>query len=70
VTVTVPAGSQAGRKLRLKSRGIPGAGSAPAGDLYLLLEIALPPADAPGARALYEQMARDLHFNPRSGMGG
>jgi curved DNA-binding protein len=67
VTVTVPAGSQGGRKLRLKGRGIPAAGAAPAGDLYLLLEIVLPPADTPAAKALYERMARELRFNPRNG---
>ncbi|QGZ41662.1 curved DNA-binding protein [Pseudoduganella flava] len=66
VTVTVPARSQGGRKLRLKGRGIPASGAAPAGDLYLLLDIALPPADTPQAKALYEQMARELRFNPRA----
>lgn len=70
VTVTVPAKSQGGRKLRLKGRGIPGSGSAPAGDLYLLLELVLPPADTEAARSLYQQMAREMAFNPRSGMGG
>lgn len=60
--VRVPEGSQAGRKLRLKGRGIPGN---PPGDLYLVMEVVLPPATNPKARALYEQMARDLAFNPR-----
>lgn len=68
VSVTVPPGSQGGRKLRLKGRGIPGTAAAPAGDLYLLLEIALPPADTPQAKALYEQMARELRFDPRQGL--
>jgi curved DNA-binding protein len=63
VEVRVPAGSQAGRKLRLKGRGIPGT---PPGDLYLVMEVVLPPATDPKARALYEQMARELAFNPRS----
>jgi curved DNA-binding protein len=62
VEVTVPAGSQSGRKLRLKGRGIPA--NSP-GDLYLVLEVVLPPADNDRARALYEQMARELAFNPR-----
>lgn len=66
VTVTVPPNSQNGRKLRLKGRGIPGR---PAGDLYLLLEVALPPADSARARAAYEQMARELAFNPRAALG-
>lgn len=62
VEVTVPSGSQAGRKLRLKGRGIP---SGTPGDLYLILEVVLPPADSERARELYQQMARDLAFNPR-----
>ena len=73
VTVTVPAASQSGRKLRLKGRGIPAAGAAQtgaAGDLYLLLEVVLPPADTEQARKAYETMARELAFNPRAGMAG
>jgi curved DNA-binding protein len=66
VEVTVPAGSQAGRKLRLKGRGIP---SKQPGDLYLILEVVLPPANNDRARELYEQMARELAFNPRASIG-
>lgn len=66
VSVTVPEGSQNGRKLRLKGRGIPGK---QAGDLYLLLEVALPPADTERARELYQTMARELAFNPRQKNG-
>ena len=64
VTVTVPPASQSGRKLRLRGRGIPGK---TAGDLYLLLEVVLPPADNAKARELYQTMARELAFNPREG---
>ena len=60
--VKVPAGSQNGGKLRLRGRGIPGH---PAGDLYLILEVVLPPASSAKARELYQAMARDLAFNPR-----
>ena len=67
VTVSVPEQSQTGRKLRLKGRGIP---AATPGDLYLLLEVALPPADTARARELYETMAREMAFNPRQKMGG
>ncbi|MES2300165.1 MAG: DnaJ C-terminal domain-containing protein [Pseudomonadota bacterium] len=65
--VNVPAGSQNGRKLRLKGRGIPGE---PAGDLYLVLDVVVPPADTEQARALYATMARDMAFNPRARAGG
>ena len=53
----------AGRKLRLKGRGIPGAQP---GDLYLILDVVLPPANNERARELYQAMARDLAFNPRT----
>lgn len=66
VQVTVPAGSQSGRKLRLKGRGIPGH---PAGDLYLILDLVLPPANDERARELYQTMAREMAFNPRAGTG-
>lgn len=65
VSVRVPPGSQNGRKLRLKGRGIP---AAEPGDLYLVLEVVLPPADTDSAREFYERMARELPFNPRQGL--
>ncbi len=68
VQVSVPAASQTGRKLRLKGRGIPGAAGAPAGDLYLVLELVLPPATSDKARDLYRAMERDMAFNPRAGV--
>jgi curved DNA-binding protein len=62
----IPPGSTSGRKMRLKGKGIPGK---PAGDLYLVLEVALPPADTAEAKAFYEQMAADMPFNPRAALG-
>ncbi len=66
VQVSVPAGSQSGRKLRLRARGIPGH---PPGDLYLILDLVLPPATDERARELYQKMAREMAFNPRAGIG-
>ena len=65
VEVKIPPGSQSGRRLRLKGRGIPGE---PAGDLYLVLNVMLPPADTERAKELYHRMARDLAFNPRQAL--
>jgi curved DNA-binding protein len=67
VEVRIPAASRSGRKLRLRGRGIPGE---PPGDLYLVLDIHLPPADTPRARELYETMASELAFDPRQNQGG
>jgi len=66
IDLTIPAGSSSGRKLRLKGRGIPGGNP---GDLYAILQIALPPADNAKANALYRKMAQELAFNPRAGLG-
>jgi curved DNA-binding protein len=62
----IPAGAKSGQKLRLKTRGLPGAGSAAAGDQFIVLKIVLPPSDSPRARELYEQMQNDLNFDPRA----
>jgi curved DNA-binding protein len=66
VDMRIPANAKAGQKLRLKGRGLPAAGSAPAGDQYIVLKIVLPPGDSPRARELYEQMQKDLSFDPRA----
>jgi curved DNA-binding protein len=71
IELTVPANSQAGRKLRLKGRGIPAAGAAGTpGDLYVVLAVVLPPADTDTARAAWRQLAQDLAFDPRAGQEG
>jgi curved DNA-binding protein len=63
VQLTVPAGSSAGRKLRLRGKGLP---SVPPGDLYAVLSIALPPADTAPAQEAYRAMAKAFgDFNPR-----
>ena len=66
VDLKVPAGSKSGGKLRLKGRGIPGT---PRGDFYVILRVALPPADTEQARELYRGMQQRLDFNPRSRLG-
>lgn len=65
VRLTIPPGSVAGRQLRLKGRGIPGT---PPGDLYVVLSIALPPADSEAAREAYRAMAAAFDFNPRQAL--
>jgi curved DNA-binding protein len=66
VDLKVPQGSHAGTKLRLKGRGIPAA--AP-GDLYVVLQVALPPAGDEKAKAAYRAMADALPFDPRAHLG-
>ena len=66
VDLKIPAESQPGRKLRLKGRGLPG--KAP-GDFYVVLNLALPPADSDDAKALYREMEAKLGFDPRANLG-
>jgi curved DNA-binding protein len=66
VELTIPPDSAAGRKLRLKGKGIPGA---TAGDLYVVLTIALPPAGTEAAKNAYDAFkAAATGFDPRASM--
>lgn len=66
VDLKIPANSNQGRKLRLKGRGLPGKEP---GDLYVVLQVTLPPADSEAAKGLYQQMKEQLGFNPREHLG-
>ena len=66
VELKIPAGSHAGSKLRLKGRGIP---AAQPGDFYVVLQIALPPANHEKAKAAYAALAAAGTFNPRASLG-
>ena len=62
IRVRIPEGAQSGQQLRVRGKGIPGN---PPGDLLLELQVVLPRADTPQSRAFYENMSRELDFDPR-----
>jgi curved DNA-binding protein len=66
VNLNIPAGSQSGRKMRLKGRGIPGS---TVGDMFVTLRVVLPEANTDSARLLFQQMQEQLDFNPRASLG-
>ncbi|WP_299565334.1 DnaJ C-terminal domain-containing protein [uncultured Sulfitobacter sp.] len=66
VELTIPKHAQTGKKLRLKGRGIPGKR---AGDLFAVLKIVIPPVESARAKELYEEMAREMDFDPRARLG-
>jgi len=66
VDLKIPANSSGGRKLRLKGRGIPGKS---AGDLYVVIQIALPSADSEAVKAAYHELEKAAPFNPRAHLG-
>ncbi len=67
IKVRIPEGAQSGGQLRVRGKGIP---RNPPGDLLLELKVVLPPASTPKARQVYEDMARDLAFDPHRNVKG
>jgi curved DNA-binding protein len=63
VELTIPPNSAAGRKLRLKGKGLPGK---EAGDLFVVLTIALPRADTDAQKAAYRTLQSAFDFHPRA----
>jgi curved DNA-binding protein len=65
--VRVPAGSSSGRRLRLRGRGLPKRGGG-RGDLYAIVQIAVPKEASDRERELYEELAAaSSKFDPRAG---
>ena len=67
VELKIPAGSQAGQKLRLKGRGLPGTKP---GNQYVVLKIVIPLAETEEQKAFYKKMAKIFPMNPRAGVRG
>jgi curved DNA-binding protein len=62
VELKIPAGSNSGKRMRLRGRGMPG--HTP-GDQLVTLEIHAPKPQTEAQRQLYEQMAEAFDYNPR-----
>ena len=57
-TITVPAGTRSGQKLRVRGKGLPAGRGHPAGDLYAIVQIHPPKSLDPRSRELLEEFAR------------
>jgi curved DNA-binding protein len=64
VQLKVPPGTQAGQKLRLAKRGLPKPHEG-AGDLFAIVQIAVPGVVNDKERALFRQLADSTTFDPR-----
>ena len=62
VRLRIPQNSQSGKKFRLRGKGLPGN---PPGDQYVILKIVNPVVTTETDKALFEQMKKTFHFNPR-----
>jgi curved DNA-binding protein len=65
VNLKVPAGTQAGQQLRLTGRGL-ARPDGTAGNLFAIVQIAVPTVLDDAQRALFRQLAETSTFNPRS----
>ncbi|AJJ64367.1 curved DNA-binding protein [Yersinia aldovae] len=65
ITLTIPAGSQSGQKLRIKGKGL--VSKKGTGDLYAILKVVMPPTPDEKTRELWKQLSEQVSFNPRTG---
>jgi curved DNA-binding protein len=65
VTLSIPAATQGGRKLRLRGKGLPGRRGRD-GDLFARIRIVLPKTLSRKERKLFEQLRDASSFDPRS----
>lgn len=69
VTLKVPEGSQTGRRLRLRGKGVPATRGHPAGDYYAVLEVRLPDLVDAETRAAAEVLERHYSGDVRGDLG-
>jgi curved DNA-binding protein len=67
VELKIPPGSQSGKKLRLKGRGL--SSTTLSGHQYVSLAIVTPQPVTEAQKKVYEEMARLMPTNPRKGLG-
>ena len=67
VQLKIPAGSQGGKKLRLKGKGL--CAGSQTGDQIITLRIVVPEPTTTEQRKLYAEMAKQMPINPRSELG-
>jgi curved DNA-binding protein len=69
VEMTIPPGSQGGRRLRLRGQGL-NKRRGGRGDEYVRLKIVIPPKLTPEEKELFEKLAAASRFNPRGTASG
>lgn len=63
ISLTIPAGSQSGQRLRIKGKGL--ASKKSSGDLYAILKVVMPAKADEQTSALWRELAEKAAFNPR-----
>ena len=70
VEMAIPPGTNGGRVLRLRGKGLPSGGEAPQGDLLATLRIAMPPAEDADLTKLMRRWRDEKPYDPRAGIIG
>ena len=65
VSVRIPPGTNQGGQLRVRGRGLPIGASGDHGDLYVVINVQVPPEPGEEERELWKQLGRVSTFNPR-----
>jgi curved DNA-binding protein len=65
VSVRIPAGTNQGRQLRIRGRGLPVGRTGGQGDLYVVVSIELPQQITEEERELWKKLSEISSFNPR-----
>ncbi|RRJ83327.1 DnaJ C-terminal domain-containing protein [Aestuariirhabdus litorea] len=67
IQLTIPANTPAGKKLRIKGKGLKGRkGSGVEGDLYAVIKLVLPPHSSEQQKRLWQELAASDPFDPRA----
>ena len=64
IKLTLPPGTQGGKKFRSRGKGLPKKGGEP-GDLYTTIRITIPSTLTTKEKALFEELQKNSSFNPR-----
>jgi curved DNA-binding protein len=65
VSLRIPAGTNQGRQLRIRGRGLPVGRTGQQGDLYVVINIELPQKISEEERELWTKLSQISDFNPR-----
>lgn len=68
VKMTLPPGTQGGKRFRLRGKGLPLPGKE-RGDLYVTIQITVPHSLTPKERELFQELGKSSSFNPRRATG-
>jgi curved DNA-binding protein len=66
IAVTIPPGTNNGKQLRIRGRGLPAGANGQASDLYVVVNVQLPPQITKEERDLWKRLGEISRFNPRA----